>query len=218
MALAGGCGGGTKTSTTPTGGSQPASTTPTSAAAEAPCKEVQAPATKSEDAKKPKGKLDTKKTYAVTFVTNCGSFSVELNAKDQPRTSASFLNLAEKGFYDGLGFHRIAPGFVIQGGDPLGNGSGGPGYKVVEEPPQDTQYVRGTVAMAKAGTEAPGTSGSQFFVVTGDGVQLPPEYALVGKVTEGMESVDRIEDLGVPGQDGPPSQPAVIESAQVNTG
>ena len=101
------------------------------------------------------------------------------------------------------------PGFVIQGGDPTGTGGGGPGYKTVDVPPSDVTYTRGVVAMAKAQTEAPGTSGSQFFVVTAPDAGLPPEYAVVGKVTEGMATVDAIEALGA--GDGPPSQPVVIE-------
>src|SRR3712207_7104372 len=93
-------------------------------------------------------------------------------------SAASFVKLAESGFYDDTFFHRISPGFVIQGGDPLGQGIGGPGYKTVDPPPEGATYPRYTVAMAKGGAEDPGTSGSQFFVMTGDG-GLPPEYAIV---------------------------------------
>ena len=133
-----------------------------------------------------------------------------------PNTVAAFQSLAENGFYDGLTFHRVVPEFVIQGGDPAGNGTGGPGYSVREAPPSDQAYTAGVVAMAKAGDEPPGTSGSQFFVVTGDDTGLPPEYAVAGEVTEGMDVVDAIEALGT--GDGPPSQPVVIESAKLGTG
>ena len=133
-----------------------------------------------------------------------------------PKTSASLVSLAEDGFYDGTRFHRVVPGFVIQGGDPTGTGTGGPGYKTVDAPPTSTQYTEGVVAMAKAGNEPPGTSGSQFFVVTAPDAGLPPDYAVVGTVTEGMETVSAIEALGT--GDGPPSQPVVIEKVTVDKG
>ena len=126
------------------------------------------------------------------MTTNCGEFEITLDAERAPKTGGSFKYLADKGFFDGLGFHRIVPGFVIQGGDPQGNGSGGPGYSIVEAPPEDLTYDKGVVAMAKTAIEDPGTSGSQFFVVTADGTPLPPEYALLGKVTKGQEVVDLI--------------------------
>src|SRR5207244_2334132 len=93
-------------------------------------------------------------------------------------------------------FHRVVPQFVIQGGDPLGNGTGGPGYEVVEPPPKGTVYRRGVVAMAKTAVQPPGASGSQFFVVTAAAdAGLPPVYAVLGRVTSGMEAVDRIAGL-----------------------
>ena len=116
-----------------------------------------------------------------------------------PKTANSFAFLAEEGFYDDLDFHRIVPEFVIQGGDPLGTGTGGPGYSVDEKPPANLAYTKGTVAMAKSSAEPPGRSGSQFFVVTGADAGLPPEYALVGKVSEGIDVVERIGNLGDPG-------------------
>lgn len=154
---------------------------------------------------------------AVVFNTNCGSFTVTLDAERAPKTAASFQYLAEEGVYDGTSFHRIAPGFVIQGGDPSGDGTGGPGYSVEEAPPSGLSYTRALVAMAKTGAEPPGTSGSQFFVVTAEAdAGLGPEFALVGEVTKGMEAVLAIETLGAgPGTDGPPSQPAVVESTSV---
>jgi peptidyl-prolyl cis-trans isomerase B (cyclophilin B) len=130
--------------------------------------------------------------------TSEGAFTIRLDVADSPHTVASFEKLARDGFFDGLTFHRIVPGFVIQGGDPNGDGSGGPGYTTVDAPPADTQYVRGVVAMAKRGDEPAGTSGSQFFVVTGADVGLPPDYAVLGRVTAGMAVVEKIGKLGGP--------------------
>ncbi len=149
--------------------------------------------------KKPEEIVAPGQAARVRMETTEGDFTITLDTKQAPVTANSFAYLAERGFYDGLGFHRIVPDFVIQGGDPRGTGEGGPGYQVVEAPPAGLEYTPGTVAMAKTGTEAPGTSGSQFFVVTGSGAaSLPPEYALVGEVTEGMETVERIGELGGP--------------------
>jgi cyclophilin family peptidyl-prolyl cis-trans isomerase len=147
------------------------------------------------------------------FETSCGTIEIELDTARAPRTTASFAHLVEEGVYDGTGFHRVAPGFVIQGGDPSGDGSGGPGYFVDEPPPSNLAYTEGTVAMAKTAAEPPGRSGSQFYVVTGADAGLPPEYALVGEVVGGEDVVAAIEDLGPPGGDGPPSKPVVIERA-----
>jgi peptidyl-prolyl cis-trans isomerase B (cyclophilin B) len=118
----------------------------------------------------------------------------------------------KKGFFDGTIFHRIVPGFVIQGGDPTGTGTGGPGYSTVDVPPSDARYTKGVVAMAKAGNEPPGTAGSQFFVVTAEDARLPPEYALLGKVTSGMDVVEKIGTLGDP-QTEQPTKRIVIEKA-----
>jgi cyclophilin family peptidyl-prolyl cis-trans isomerase len=161
----------------------------------------------------PKETLDPGKTYRLAVETNCGAFTIELDQAQAPKTTASLVTLAKDGFFDGTTFHRVVPGFVIQGGDPTGSGTGGPGYKTVDVPPQTAAYTAGVVAMAKAGQEPAGTSGSQFFVVTGADVGLPPDYAIVGTVTEGMDSVSAIEALGV--GDGPPSQPVVIEKVTV---
>jgi peptidyl-prolyl cis-trans isomerase B (cyclophilin B) len=177
------------------------------------CEKVARPKPKDVKLAKPKQRLDAAKTYVATVKTNCGEFEITLDAKRAPKTGGSFEFLAEKGFYDGLGFHRIVPDFVIQGGDPKGDGSGGPGYAIVEPPPEDLAYVKGVVAMAKTALEDPGTSGSQFFVVTGD-AQLPPEYALLGKVTEGQDVVDRIGVAPV-GPDEQPVEPIVIQSVTV---
>jgi cyclophilin family peptidyl-prolyl cis-trans isomerase len=162
-------------------------------------------------------RLDPARTYTVTVVTNCGSFAFALDVKGAPKTSASFYSLVKHGFFNGLTFHRVATGFVIQGGDPAGTGAGGPGYTVVEPPPKDTQYVAGDVAMAKTQNDPPGASGSQFFVVTAanatQSAGLTPDYALVGKVVSGMTVVQRIGALPTnPPQDGAP-QPAVVMSS-----
>jgi peptidyl-prolyl cis-trans isomerase B (cyclophilin B) len=150
--------------------------------------------------------------YEVTFQTNCGSFTIEMDEEVGGLSAASFVQLAEDGFYKDTFFHRIAPGFVIQGGDPTGTGTGGPGYVTKDPPPSDAQYPLGTVAMAKGGAEPPGTSGSQFFVMTGDS-GLPPDYAIVGKVSDGLDVVEAIGKLGDPAEQ--PTQIVKIEKATV---
>jgi peptidyl-prolyl cis-trans isomerase B (cyclophilin B) len=147
--------------------------------------------------------LDPAKTYTVDVRTNLGSFAFRLDVKDSPCTTSSFASLVRKRFFDGTRFHRIVPGFVIQGGDPTATGSGGPGYTVADAPPQNAAYTRGVVAMAKTATDPPGTSGSQFFVVTGENAGLPPDYALLGKVTSGLKVVLRIGRLGNPADEEP---------------
>ena len=162
--------------------------------------------------------LDEGKTYEIVVDTNKGSFTFELATKTSPCTTASIAGLVQKGFFDGLTFHRIVPGFVIQGGDPAGNGTGGPGYSTVDAPPKDTQYVKGLVAMAKAGNEPAGTSGSQFFVVTGANVGLPPDYAVLGRVTEGLDVVEKIGALGDPSDpNGKPTERVEIKSMKLQT-
>jgi peptidyl-prolyl cis-trans isomerase B (cyclophilin B) len=162
---------------------------------------------------KPTDSLEAGTTYELVVQTNCGDFTIRLDQKLAPKTTASLVALAEDGFYDGTTFHRVVPGFVIQGGDPTGTGTGGPGYTTTDAPPTDTRYTEGTVAMAKGPADPAGTSGSQFFVVTAPDAGLPPDYAVVGTVTEGMETVSAIEALGT--GDGPPAQPVVIEKVTV---
>ena len=140
--------------------------------------------------------LDPDKTNNLVVSTNKGDFTIELDVKGSPCTTASFAGLAKDGFFDGLDFHRIVPDFVIQGGDPNGDGTGGPGYSTVDTPAQDTKYTKGVVAMAKTQTEPPGTAGSQFFVVTAADAQLPADYAVLGKVTDGLDVVEEIGRLG----------------------
>jgi peptidyl-prolyl cis-trans isomerase B (cyclophilin B) len=159
-------------------------------------------------------RLNPAKTYALVFRTNCGSFTVTLSPKTAPKTAASLVSLARRGFFTDTYFHRIVPGFVIQGGDPTGGGSGGPGYKTVDKPPKNARYTHGVFAMAKSSAEPPGTSGSQFFVVTAADAQLRPEYAIVGKVTKGIDVVDRIGKLGDPTTE-QPTQPVVISRVRV---
>ncbi len=191
----------------------PATETQAEEPASGGCKEVEQPAPKDAEVPKPKSSLGNG-TYTVVMTTSCGVVEIRLDTKDNPKTAASFAKLVRAKFFDGLSFHRVVPGFVIQGGDPTGSGSGGPGYQVVEEPSSDQQYTKGVVAMAKAASEAPGTSGSQFFIVTGDDAGLPPEYAIAGRVTKGQDVADEIGAIPPQGgQDGPPSQPVVIEKA-----
>jgi peptidyl-prolyl cis-trans isomerase B (cyclophilin B) len=218
--LVAGCGGGsdktTSSATRPkaaTAAEQQASTTSSTQKAE--CQKVQAPRPKSQPhLPKPTTKLDPSRSYTATVETSCGSFDIALDVKNDPKTSASFDSLAGKGFYDNTTFHRVIQGFVIQGGDPLGNGQGGPGYNVVEAPPKDTKYTSGVVAMAKTEIEDPGTSGSQFFVVAGPDAQLPPDYAVLGKVTSGMDVVSTIDAVPT-GPNDMPLDPVVIKKITV---
>ena len=195
--------------------SEPAATDTPEPAQAAGCEKVPAPKPgKAVKLPKPTQELKAGKTYVARVLTNCGEFDITLDPKRAPRTGGSFASLVSKRFYDDLTFHRIVPGFVIQGGDPKGDGSGGPGYSVTEAPPDDLVYSKGVVAMAKTQTEAAGTSGSQFFVVTGEDAGLPADYALLGKVTKGQEVVDKIGVLAV-GSDEAPTQPVVIRNIRI---
>src|ERR1700744_500540 len=181
------------------------------------CTEVEQPEPREESLPKPK--MTTKKGEKVTAVvkTNCGTFDIALATTEAPTIANSFAYLAEEGFYNELTFHRIVPEFVIQGGDPLGTGAGGPGYEVVEAPPKNLKYTKGTVAMAKTSTAASGTAGSQFYIVTGpQGETLPPEYALVGKVTKGLSVVKTIGELG--NAEEKPTKPVGIEKMSIERG
>jgi peptidyl-prolyl cis-trans isomerase B (cyclophilin B) len=208
------------TTSTAAGGST-SSTTPS--AGTAPCQSVALPAPKgTQHVPAPHLTLDPSRTYTVTVVTNCGTFAFTLDVKQSPKTSASFYYLVKRGFYNGLTFHRVAAGFVIQGGDPAGNGTGGPGYTVVEAPPQNTQYVLGDVAMAKTEAQPAGASGSQFFIVTAanatQSAGLTPDYALAGKIVSGIGVVEKIGKLPTnPPQDGAPTTPVVMSSVTVSS-
>jgi peptidyl-prolyl cis-trans isomerase B (cyclophilin B) len=214
-----GCGGNDKKTTSsaarPKAATAAQQTETTASTQKAQCEKVTAPKPKPEGKlSKPTLQLDPSKTYTATVQTSCGSFDVELNVKQDPKTSASFDSLASKGFYEDTTFHRVIQGFVIQGGDPQGNGQGGPGYKVVEPPPKDTKYTSGVVAMAKTEIEDPGTSGSQFFVVAGPDAQLPPDYAVLGRVKSGMDVVEAIDAVPT-GPNDMPLDPVVIKKITV---
>ena len=167
----------------------------------------------------PKMTIDDSKTYKATVKTSCGTFVVQFDPKAAPNTVNSLVFLIKQHFFDGLTFHRIARGFVIQGGDPAGNGTGGPGYSTVDAPPAGSTYPVGTIAMAKSGTDPAGTAGSQFFVVTADGADssLAPngvgQYAIVGHVISGIDVVQKIAALPITGNqtDGAPADTVYME-------
>jgi peptidyl-prolyl cis-trans isomerase B (cyclophilin B) len=186
LALAAGCGGDDDSDTASDG------TTTTPGA----CSEVEAPEPKDQGGATKETELPGGKQAELVVETNCGNFTIELDPKASPKAAASVAGLAEAGFYDDTTFHRIVPGFVIQGGDPTATGTGGPGYSTVDTPPETTRYTKGVVAMAKAAAEAPGTAGSQFFIVTGADIGLDPQYAVIGKVTDGLPVVEKIGKLG----------------------
>ena len=154
------------------------------------------------------------KSYRVVLKTNQGEIEIQLNHEATPKTAENFITLARKGFYTGTIFHRVINGFMIQGGDPTGTGSGGPGYHFDDEP-FTGEYTRGTVAMANAG---PHTNGSQFFIMHVD-VDLPKNYVIFGTVTRGMETVDAIATAQVhrseTGEPSQPVDPVMIAQAQV---
>jgi cyclophilin family peptidyl-prolyl cis-trans isomerase len=154
--------------------------------------------------------IDTSKKYTATIDTSCGKIVIDLDAKGAPKTVNNFVFLANKHFYDGLTWHRVVKDFVIQGGDPQGNGSGGPGYSFEDELPKDG-YKLGSVAMANSG---PNTNGSQFFIVTGqNGTTLPNNYSRFGMVRSGLDVAQKIESFA--NGDGPPSRPLYIFSITV---
>jgi cyclophilin family peptidyl-prolyl cis-trans isomerase len=198
-------------------GDDDSTSTATSTTAAGECRDVEAPAAKNDKFKQPDQVLKEGEPATATVETSCGSFVITLDTEDSPKTANSFAFLAEQGFYDGTIFHRIAPGFVIQGGDPTGTGSGGPGYTITEPPPQDTTYKNGLVAMAKTAVEPPGASGSQFFVVTAPAdAGLPPDYAVLGEVTEGDDVVKAIGKLGDPNEQ--PTQVVTIDKVTIDAG
>ncbi len=156
--------------------------------------------------------IDTAKNYTATMVTSKGTLEIVLDALGAPTTVNSFVFLARWHYYDGIVFHRVIPGFVLQGGDPSGNGTGGPGYRFNDEIPKPGRYELGSLAMANAG---PNTNGSQFFVISGpDGMRLPPLYALFGKVVKGLDVVGTINDIGTPS--GTPRERVVIDSVTIS--
>ena len=214
--LAAGCGGSSGDSAATTQESTGSTGTTTTAVVGADgCTDVAVPPAREDGgATAPKERLDPEKTHRLVFDTNCGTFTVTLDLKSAPATAASLVSLAKAKFFDDTIFHRIVPGFVIQGGDPTQSGNGGPGYQTVDPPASGARYVKGVVAMGKTATEPAGTSGSQFFVVTGADVGLPPDYAIVGKVTDGITVVTRIGKLGDPTTE-QPTRPVVVKSVTV---
>jgi len=206
-----GCGGTTQSAGGESTTTEPPATTTTATGG---CNAVAAPKPKPDGGRKaPKTALDPAKRYTVTIETNCGSFAITLDPKQSPHATAAFASLAKSGFFDDTTFHRIVPGFVIQGGDPTGSGTGGPGFSTLDPPRPTARYTRGVVAMAKTGAEPPGTAGSQFFVVTADDAGLPPDYAVIGTVTKGLPVVMRIGALGNAQEQ--PTQPVVISRTTV---
>ena len=215
-ALAAGCGGGSSGASGSNAATSPVVTAGTPLPAG--CRRVSDPGSREEETheKRPGSRL-TSTSASVVMQTSCGSFTISLAVRQAPRTASSFAALVKRGFYDRLTFHRVAKDasggpFVIQGGDPLGNGLGDPGYSVREKPPANLRYTKYTVAMAKTATEPPGTSGSQFFVVTAPDAGLSPQYALVGRVTSGKDVIDRISKVPT-SESEQPIVPIVIEKA-----
>jgi peptidyl-prolyl cis-trans isomerase B (cyclophilin B) len=184
------------------------------------CEQVSKPPPKQRQLKKPKQTVTAGEKLTATVDTSCGRFDIALDTSTSPKTVNSFVYLAKKGVYDDTTFNRIVPHFVIQGGDPLQNGTGGPGYTVVETPPHNATYRMGTVAMAKGQVAPRGESGSQFFVVTAADAGLPANYAILGKVTSGFDVVKSIGRLGDPasGDRGTPLATVLIRHISVNGG
>lgn len=177
------------------------------------CDATDVPAAEERTAEKPTDALPAGSRPTLTFETNCGTFVITLDPATAPETAASLVSLARSGFYDDTIVHRIVPGFVIQGGDPSQTGGGGPGYSTVDPPPADAAYTKGVVAMAKTELEPAGTSGSQWFIVTGDYTGLTPDYAVVGTVTDGLDVVEKIGALGNEAQE--PTEPVVVSTVTV---
>jgi cyclophilin family peptidyl-prolyl cis-trans isomerase len=161
--------------------------------------------------------IDPAKTYTAVISTSCGDITVALDAKNAPKGVNNFVFLAKQGFYDGLTWHRVVPNFVIQGGDPLGNGTGSPGYEdVVTELPANG-YPLGTLAYAKAPSAAAGSAGSQFFVVTSDRPSSLEQksngsyqYGVFGHVTSGIAVAKKMEGFAPASGDGAPTRPLYI--------
>ncbi len=162
--------------------------------------------------------IDPDATYLAHIRTNKGDITLELFASEAPKTVNNFVFLAREGFYNGVTFHRVIKEFMIQSGDPKGNGSGGPGYRFADEP-VSRSYSKGIVAMANAG---PNTNGSQFFIVHGSQVGLGPNYTIFGEVTGGLDTVDEIAASPVrasaAGEVSSPIEPILIDSIEITEG
>jgi peptidylprolyl isomerase len=178
---------------------------------EAPATDGSSPKTQRFD-RPPAMVIDPAKRYTAEVVTSLGSLTVALDAAGAPATVNNFVFLARYHYYEGVIFHRIIKGFMCQGGDPTGTGSGGPGYKFADELPAPGRYEIGSLAMANAG---PNTNGSQFFIVSGQsGVRLPPQYSLFGKVVKGLDVVTAMESVTT-GRNDRPNTDVVIESVTI---
>ena len=179
-------------------------------APEAPAADGSSPKTQRFDGPPPLV-IDPGKRYTAEMVTSKGTLVIALDPVAAPATVNNFVFLARWHYYDGIVFHRIIPGFMLQGGDPEGSGRGGPGYRFDDELPAPGRYEIGSLAMANAG---PNTNGSQFFIVSGpDGTSLPPSYSLFGQVVKGLDVVKAIESVG--SRSGAPSEDVVIESVSI---
>jgi peptidylprolyl isomerase len=155
--------------------------------------------------------IDPAKRYSAEMVTSLGTLGIALDPLAAPKTVNSFVFLARYHYFDGVAFHRIIPGFVVQGGDPTGSGSGGPGYQFEDELPKPGRYEMGSLAMANAG---PNTNGSEFFIISGtQSVRLPPLYSLFGKVVSGLEVVALLDGVG--SSSGKPRQAVAIDSLSI---
>ena len=161
--------------------------------------------------KEPEMKIDQNKVYVARMDTTSGPIVLELYPKLAPHHVNSFVFLAKEGFYNGVIFHRVIPGFMIQGGDPTGTGSGGPGYELKAEF-NDTKHVRGILSMAR--TQDPDSAGSQFFIMHGTAPSLDNKYTVFGKVTEGLETVDKIVNAPT-GANDRPNQPTKINKVTI---
>jgi cyclophilin family peptidyl-prolyl cis-trans isomerase len=190
---------------------------PTTTVAGATCNDTKpTTSSKTQNQTGPSGTLDPKKTYTALMSTSCGDITIALDAKNAPKGANNFAFLARQGFYDGLTFHRAAKGFVIQGGDPEGSGSGSPGYNIVTELPKDG-YPLGTLAYAKTGTAPAGAAGSQFFVVTSDHPASLEQkqngsyqYGVFGHITKGIAVAQKMESFAPASGDGAPTRPLYI--------
>ena len=163
-------------------------------------------------ASRPDMQIDTDSLYTVTIATDRGTIVMDLDPQLAPIAVNNFVALANQGYYSGLTFHRVVPGFVIQGGCPQGTGTGGPGYKFEDEPVKG-EYTQGAVAMANAG---PNTNGSQFFIVTVEAAPwLDGKHTVFGEVRSGMDVVDKIEGLPTDARDRPRDE-ARMERVEVS--
>ena len=160
----------------------------------------------------PEMNLDQSKTYSAAIHTSHGVMNLELFASEAPLTVNNFVFLAREGFYNGGVFHRVIKGFMVQGGCPKGDGTGGPGYRFDDEP-VSRSYIKGTLAMANSG---PNTNGSQFFIVHGDDAGLPPSYTIFGMLTQGTEVLDTLANTPVTGRENSqPTQRQEIQSIEI---